>query len=342
MRFSCVSIIRHGLIIILVLVFKANILAQSFEWKFAGSTFADNREYSKSGRYSQTIFGTNVSPEIGFALDTTNHFRVGVTLLHEFGSPQFTARQDLICYYQYQTRPFEFWMGMFPRRQLLTDYPRVLLIDTLQYFRPNIEGMLLKFKHKGGNQRLWVDWTGRQTPTERETFLFGLAGNYQHNLFFGSYHLLMYHYSLSGNSPANEHIKDNGAGMLKLGLNFSRKTVFDTLSVNVGGLMSFERERNVTDWHTPKGLLWEFAAGYKRLLLQGTFYQGQGHRLIYGDAFYQAKSYGRLDFNWTPIEARGIRGRFTYSMHFIGGQIDNQQAFILTYQIGDAYPLKHR
>jgi hypothetical protein len=317
-------------------------VAQSFEWKFGGSTFCDNREYFNPIQYPQTIFGANFSPEIGVALDSTNRFRVGITLLHEFGSPRLTNRQDLIMYYHYDRKPFQFWMGMFPRRNLLTDYPRALLIDTLQYFRPNIEGMLLKWNHRGGSQRVWIDWTSRQTDFDRETFLFGMAGSYQQGVVFSSYHFMMYHFAGPGIPIPDDHIRDNGAALVKLGLDLSRKTVFDTLSVNVAGMMSFERERSIAGFRTPSGAMFEFAAGWKRLLLLGTFYRGQGHRLDFGDAFYKAKSYGRLDFNWTPIEYRGLRGRFTYSLHFIGNDIDNQQAFVLTYQVGGAHPFRRK
>ena len=98
--------------------------------------------------------------------------------------------------------------------------------------------------------------------------------------------------------------------------------------------MSFERTRGVTGWETPKGALFTFHGGYKRLGLTNTFYTGEGHNLINGDKFYTAKTYNRSDFSWTPILYKNIEGKLTLSFHFLEGIVDSQQAFGLRYNIG--------
>src|SRR5688572_26906339 len=115
-------------------------MAQEIEGNINLHTFADNWEYMKSNRFSQTIFGARFSPEIGLLLDSVNRIRIGFNAIHEFGSSEFTSKVDPVIYYQYQKENWNFYMGAFPRLDLLDDYPRAILQDTFSYFRPNVEG----------------------------------------------------------------------------------------------------------------------------------------------------------------------------------------------------------
>ncbi|HYK77768.1 MAG TPA: hypothetical protein VEV16_12395 [Daejeonella sp.] len=303
-------------------------------------TFADNREYAHSNRFSQTIFGARFSPEVGLRIDSVHRFRIGFNALHEFGSPKFAVKTDPVAYYQYQKQNWDFYMGMFPRYNLLSDYPRVIFKDTLNYFRPNVEGMLLKYAGKFGHETVWIDWTSRQTDLDRETFLFGLAGKLQTGAFFVSHYAQMFHNAGPGIPIPNDHIQDSGAAVVKLGVDLSGRTALDSLTINTGGVMSFERVRNVTDWHTPKGLLLELYAGYKYFYVINSFYHGQGHHLTYGDTFYTAKTYNRLDLGLAPLRFKNIEGRFAFTLHFVEGVVDNQQSFNLRYNLGGSRSLK--
>lgn len=307
--------------------------AQQLEGSIGLHTFADNREYTRSDRFSQTIFGARLSPEIGLLLDSVHRIRVGFNAFHEFGSPKFTAKIDPVIYYQYQKNKVSFYMGAFPRHNLLDDYPRAIFNDTLSYYRPNVEGMLLKWNTGKGHQTVWIDWTSRQTDLDRETFLFGLSGLYKAGVFFVSHYAMMFHNAHPGISIPGDHIQDNGAAALKLGLDLSSRTALDSLTFNTGGLMSFERTRSIGGWETPAGLLLEMHAGYKQFGLTNSLYLGEGHQLIYGDQFYTAKQYNRTDFSYTPIRYKNIEGKFVFSLHFLKGVVDNQQAFSLRYNI---------
>ncbi|NEU07511.1 hypothetical protein GZH53_04215 [Flavihumibacter sp. R14] len=314
-------------------------LAQQVEGNLNLHTFADNREYMKSNRYSQTIFGARLSPEIGLLVDSVHRLRVGFNALHEFGSSKFTAKIDPVIYYQYQKKSWDFYMGAFPRVKLLDDYPRAILNDTLTYYRPNVEGMLVKLNTGKGHETVWIDWTSRQTDVDRETFLFGLSGLYKNGLFFVSHYAMMFHNAGPGVSIPDDHIQDNGAAALKVGLDLSKLTMLDSLTINTGGLMSFERTRSVSDWETPAGLLLEMHAGYKQFGVTNSLYLGEGHHIIYGDQFYTAKEYNRTDLSYSPIRYKNIEGKFTFSFHFLEGEVDSQQAFSLRYNIGGAKSL---
>ena len=321
-----------ALFILLLSTFYVN--GQTLEWDLNFHGFADNREYGKSGRYPQTIFGARFSPEIGVQIDSTHRFRAGVNVLHEFGSSKFIGQSTPVLYYQYEIKNVDFYIGLFPRHNLLSDYPRALLNDTLNYYRPNVEGMLFKYDNSKFRQTVWIDWTSRQTATERETFLFGLSGTYKPGIFFTSYYAHMFHNAGPAVDVPGDHLQDNGGATVQLGLDLSGKTILDSLTIAAGGLVSFERTRTIGNWETPKGALITLHAGYKRFGITNTFYSGEGHNIIYGDKFYTAKTYNRSDLSWTPILYKNIEGIFTLSFHFLEGVTDNQQAFGLRYKFG--------
>ena len=316
-------------------------IAQELEGNINLHTFADNREYMKSNRFSQTIFGARFSPEVGLLVDSVHRIRVGFNAIHEFGSSEFTSKVDPVIYYQYQKDNWNFYMGAFPRFNLLDDYPRAIFQDTFSYYRPNVEGMLVKLNTRNGHQTVWIDWTSRQTDIDRETFLFGLSGYYKTGLFFTSHHAMMFHNAGPGISIPGDHIQDNGAAALKFGVDLSSKTALDSLTINTGGLISFERTRSIGDWQTPVGLLLEMHAGYKRFGITNSLYLGEGHNLINGDRFYTAKQYNRTDISFTPIRYKNIEGKFTFSLHMLEGVTDSQQAFSLRYNLSGSKSLRN-
>ena len=308
--------------------------AQDLEWYINFHTFADNREYGKSYRTSQSILGARFAPELGLQIDSTHRFRVGFNVLHEFGSRKFIGQSSPILYYQYSIKDVDFYIGSFPRHSLVSDYPNAILNDTLNYYRPNVEGLLFKYQNSKVKQTVWLDWTSRQTTTDRETFLAGVSGKYQPGTFFISHYATLFHYAGTAIEVEGDHLQDNAAALVQVGLDLSHKTVFDSLTISAGGLMSFERTRGVTGWQTPKGALLAFYAGYRRLGLTNTLYIGEGHNLINGDKFYTAKTYNRSDFSWTPIRYKNIEGKLVLSFHFLEGIVDSQQAFGLRYNLG--------
>nr|MBC7613855.1 hypothetical protein [Pseudopedobacter sp.] len=319
------------------------IKAQVIEGQFSYFGFLDNREYARSGRFSQTIFGNRISPEIGFKLDSSSRIRVGFNALYEFGSKNNKFFDDVqpVIYYQYQHKSTEFIVGSFPRVGLLDDYPRSLLSDTLNYYRPNIEGLLTKFETENFRETIWLDWTSRQSNTNRETFLFGFSGKYKFKPFFISHYAYMFHNAKAAISFPGDFVEDNGAVMAELGVDLSHRGILDSLIFSVGGIMSIERNRSLTSsFDLPKGFISNVYLGYKKFSLQNTFYAGQGHQVINGDQFYTSKNYDRIDLGWTALKAKNLEGKFIFSYHFVDGVTDNQQAFLLRYNLFGSKKLK--
>jgi len=316
----------------LFILFAQITFCQVFEWKAGFTGIADNREYFNTVTVPQTIFGSRVTLECGLNVDKFHQFRVGFNYLYEYGSTITSRQPDPVIYYKGYKEPLTLFIGAFPRKNLLL-YPLVLLTDTLNYFRPNIEGMLLMVNGKWGYQNLWIDWTSRQTDTERETFLFGLSGRINKGILFFTHHLLMYHFAGSKIPIPDDSIRDNGGGVFRFGMDLSGATRLDSLIFSAGSIISFDRIRKTGEWQTPSGILSEINATYKGFGIRTLYYRGEGHQLLYGDGFYKADSYGRTDFYFTPINSTHVKGRFTYSLHFIEGKTDNSQSFILSIDI---------
>lgn len=308
-------------------------VAQSLEGGVGFHGFADNREYSASQRESKTIFGARISPQVGLLVDSLHRIRVGTDLLHEFGSTKAVEKVDPIVYYQFTNNSWDFYLGSFPRYGLLDDYPRMQLNDTFLYYRPNIGGMLLKYETPKFRQTVWIDWTGKQTVTSRETFLFGFSGNYKPGKFFVSHYAYMFHNAFSKVVPADQYLQDNGAIQIHAGLAFSNIAFLDSLSIATGAAMSLERTRGLTEFSLPIGSVTDLKIAYKRFSLDNSFYVGEGHHLINGDSFYTSKVYNRLDLGWTPILFNNIEGKFKFTLHFVDNVMDNQQTFSLRYNI---------
>lgn len=318
------------------------IYAQNLEGNLNFHGFADNREYARSNRFSETIFGMRVSPEVGLLVDSTHRVRIGFNAMHEFGSPKFTNQIDVVAYYQYMKQNWNFYLGAFPRQGLISDFPRAILNDTLNYYRPNVEGMLVKYENANWKEVIFIDWTSRQTATARENFIFGFSGTYKKDVFFVSHYAMMLHNAGPGVPILDDHIQDNGAATVKVGLDLSRRTFLDSLTLNVGGMMSFERTRTVGGWQTPKGLLLEMSMEYHKFGITNSFYKGEGHHLIMGDKFYTSKTYNRTDLTWRPIIYKNLEAKLALSFHFVDGVVDSQQAFGLRYNLFASRSLKRK
>lgn len=328
-----VKSVKLYFLVVFIVNFVGNISvvkAQQVEGNIDFYSFSDNREYTD---YPQTIFGLQVSPTGGLVIDKMHRLRAGVNVLYEFGSRESSLLP--IAYYEYKQQRWNFLMGTFPRKDLSLGYPRALLTDTLAYYRSNVEGMFLQYNYKYVHQNIWIDWTSRQTDKNREAFLFGTSGSYKRGMFFLSNYFYMLHNFTPKIPDPNKRLEDNGAIMLKLGVDFKNKTFLDSLVFSASGIVSLERVRDFEkSFRTPKGFLVEAYAKYKQFIVGNSFYRGEGHDLIYGDKFYRAKSYNRVDLGWEPKINSHITCKFVFSLHFANNAIDNQQAFTMRYNFG--------
>jgi hypothetical protein len=332
----------YSWVLIIIFILLPNVIrAQYFDWELTLYGFADNREYKSEVQVPQTFFGTQFSPELGLQFDSLHTIRVGVNALSEFGSNKFTDKVYPLLYYRFIGDKYKFLFGSFSRHNVLANAPQAIFYDSVYYFRPNINGIYWKYYSYFFSQSVYLDWTSRQTEKRRETFIIGGHGKYHLGNLFVYNHMYMYHYAKTADPLPNEFIRDNGVLYLNVGYDAGSITTFDSLSISIGGIQSYERSRNDMVWHTPYGLIIEAIAEYKGFGIRNILYNGQGHHLDWGDPFYRLKRYNRLDFYFTPIYFPRVKGRFGISMHFAEGKISHQQQFLLNINLNSTGPNKN-
>lgn len=322
---------------ILVLLAATPILSQAqqqigLEIDFFG--YADNREYKSIYTEDKTYFGATVSPKMYFAIDSNHRIYGGLHYNQEFGRHiENKDRVSAIAYYNYRDKNFDFALGMMPRHERLADVPRIVMADTFMYDRPNIEGMYFQFRNQHIKQAIYIDWLSKQSYHERERFVVGLSGKYTFGSFYFADDALLYHNALTSNEEIEQHIQDNGIALLRIGADLSGKTFLDSLTIDAGVAIGFDRVRTEYD-HTATGFHSNVHLGYKQFFVANTLYLGEAQNLPNGDSFYHRDTYDRLDLGWTPFRKGNLEGKFTASFHFAPDQVSNQQAFTLRYRFG--------
>ncbi|MFC2089620.1 hypothetical protein ACFLT1_02495 [Bacteroidota bacterium] len=301
---------------------------QSFSWNAGYDGFLDNREYFTIDN-PQTIFGARAWGELGADIATDHRFRVGLNYLYELGANATDYLPDVTMYYRYDNRKFDFYIGSFPRRSLLTN-SLAFLSDTLNYFRPNIHGTYLGYSGKGWRQYVFIDWTSRQSEERYERFIFGTAGHVHFGSFFIENYLLMAHLAGKAIVEPGFHLRDNGGFNVNAGMDLSDYLPLDTLMFKAGALVSLDRIRGVDPgWQTPAGFLGQLEARYKSVGISGLYYIGQGHTFFYGDPFYKLNNYGRLDLYLMPLRTSFVNLKINFILHFAKGQVDYSQQLLL-------------
>lgn len=329
------KLLLYRIVPILLSLFTINneyLKAQEVGLKLNFFGYADNREYGAIYTQDKTIFGSLISPQLYFKLSDNHTLYGGAHYNKDFGSHQEDKRSfNPIAYYNYSSPSIDFAIGFIPRYERLKDMPRVVLADTFMYDRPNLEGMFFQYRKGGFEQRVFIDWLSKQSYTDREQFMVGITGNYRHGLFYITHAGILYHNALTSNEERGDHIQDNGVVTANVGLDLGSKTGLDSLSIDAGAVVGFDRIRTKYEMQITKGFISTQHVGYKKFSLTNTVYLGQVQNLPNGDPFYRRDKYDRLDLSWTPFKLKAIEAKLVASFHFSKGKIDNQQAFTLRY-----------
>jgi hypothetical protein len=280
----------------------------------------DDREYYYKNVTNVVILGACVDGGIGFQADSANQIYLGANYMFDYGSNP-TAQQPIPdLYYKYEISKFRMFFGSFPRINLL-NYPRILHNDTLNYYRPNIQGALMELSGDWGSQNVWCDWTGHQTETVHESFMAGTSGSFKLGIFYVENFLYMLHFA--GTKLEATHVNDNGGGAVYVGVDFSKKTIFETLKFDIGGVGNYNRVRPILYNHY-YGIQERFSLFYKIFGLDATYYKGDKIDLKMGDGFYRSGNYGRLDTYLKVFKNKIVDSKIGWSFHFVdGGYNDN-------------------
>jgi hypothetical protein len=309
-------------------IFSVLCFSQEWIWSTAYQGFFDNREYFNDYVSPQTMFGSRISAYTGFAFSNSQEFSFGMHALYEFGDKIRADAFDPILFYHFKNPFVNLLLGAYPRMNLIK-LPDFLLTDTLQYYRPNLEGIFVEFRRNWGFQNAWLDWTSRQTDQVRETFKIGGTGMLHKGIFFYRHDFIMTHFAGPAIPIPNDHIRDNGGLYSGLGLDFSRNSVFDSLVVSSGLCFSYDRVRNVYDLRFYYGSLTQITAEYKGFGIKSTTYFGDGQTQLTGDGLYAAPLYNRFDFYWRIFRKNYVQGKVEFSLHLIENVLDTSQSFTI-------------
>jgi hypothetical protein len=308
--------------------------AQGFRYGIDFTGILDNREFDNSLEPSQTIFGIRLSPFLSFGMDSNNSINAGIDVMHEFGSKKPFAYIMPIGFYRFLKTPHEFYIGMFNRKKII-DYPRILLSDSAWYYRPNIEGGFYGFAWRWGSQNIWIDWTGRQTANIRESFLVGSSGKIAGKNYFLANYFLYFHNANRGIRLPGDLVQDNVGFVLQNGVRVFSIGFIDSITAGISGVASaFQNRGDNTGYHSHIGAIAEIAMLMKWAGVQLLFYNGEGHELTWGDAFYRARTYTRADCFLLPINSQYVKARFEIALHIIDSQLDHSEVFRLDASFG--------
>jgi hypothetical protein len=329
-----------------------SIAGQKPVFRTAAEAFFDNLEYSGSQvKASQTMAGVHLAPQLGLQWDERHFLFAGIDLLHEFGSERIVDAAAPLAYYEFRGKPFHFYMGAFPRRETLNRYPRIFFADSINHYRPAVNGFFWEIKKDDATYlNLWLDWTSRQTEIRRETFFMGWSGRYQHRIFYGQHFGYMFHFAGVRHPHSPQGVNDNGLLLTSFGLDFAEKARFELLEINAGWAVALERQRSLGDgWHTPQGLLSEIKVEYGGLGIFNTLYWGNeqrvfrstmngsalsGNNLYWGDPIFSASFSNQTDLYIRFIKTQHVDITFKYGLTFAEHHLYHQQLLTASIHLG--------
>jgi hypothetical protein len=329
------------LIPLLFLFISISGYSQEKKWQIGLFPFFDNTEFGNSSvQIPQTMSGVRFSPEIGLRWDSIHSVIIGIDLLHEFGSSRAIDSFYPTAYYEFDGKPFKFYMGAFPRNKTLEEYPRIFFQDSISYYRPNITGFFWEIRDRQNYFNVWLDWTSRQSLSMREAFFMGFSGRYNLGILYGQHFGYMFHFAGTMDPTIDEALHDNGLFLTSVGLDFAGKTKFNRLETNAGWVVGLDRARAMdTGWISHNGFLMETKIEFKGVGIFNSFYRGQGqmsfysshsNNLYWGDSFYRAKTYDRTDLYYNFIKNKIVNVKFIYSLHFAESNVYHEQALKVT------------
>ncbi len=298
---------KFSLILLAFCFALASGMAQQLTWSVDFSSVLDNREGDSSN--DQTIFFTRLAPEIGVVLPGGEHrISGGVVWNQPVGNGWHDYKLCPTLYYRYSKDAWRVNFGMFSRNYLMEQAPKYLWSDSIAYQQPNVRGVLMQYVKPRGYVELMLDWRQLQSETQREAFNACLNTRYA----FGERGVLQIgerlqynHLAKQKNAPEDQGVNDDFMFNPWVGLDLSKATSLDSLSLRAGAVVSMQRCRaDGEGWRNAAGVLVEAGAQWRWLGVRETFYAGgnlmplyikYGAELNMGSPYYQAKTYSRTD-----------------------------------------------
>jgi hypothetical protein len=344
---------KKGFILLCILFFQFSLTAQELKWSAGLNYFFDNTEYAQSTlTKDQTMTGVHFSPEIGLFVDSVHSFYVGTDLLKVGGSQNFIDIAQPIAYYYYKSGNISLYTGAFPRSDLLSNYSDLFFQDSINYFRPILQGIFWQVGKGNAYFNLWLDWTGHQTATNRETFFVGASAHKKMGLFFADFQSYMFHFANTRPVTPAFSLCDNLLAHLSVGLDYSAPTGLDTLIFAVGVLAGAERNRDqINEMHIPIGAVLRLNAEYHWFGTQNTLYAGNPRDIFYSEnnngmywnnPFLRSSFYFQSKWYLNVFKSRFINGKLSMNFHFSQGKVMSEQVFTLKAMLDNSISKKEK
>lgn len=317
--------IKQNIIVIVLIVFS-NISAhcQTITSITAYDFIGDNREYFSPYGFPQTIFGSRISQNFSFSIDSSYNFlTLGGSYLFIHGAKQFEQIPVITAYYTYSLNKNIFELGSFPVKRDL--FPLALYTDSLFYFRPNMQGAFLSFSQSFGLLRFKesgvMDWLLQENYGANESFLVGISGEiWQRN--FVTKHYFYYRHHAKDTIGGSKAIEDNGCVLLTVG--FATSDLPIQFSYDIGKLITWQKFRYGNDYYSG-GLYTQAKLSYSRVSLDAVYYFGDPTYLPMGDPLYRSGNYARIDTKLQFLKSNKVTGTFSFCTHIIDTEINFSQ-----------------
>lgn len=294
-------------------------LAQTPRFYLGFDQILDNREYFTDYGYHQTIFGARINTGAFFTFDSLHQIHVGINYMYEYGGEFLGVKPQIDLYYSYQSKGLDLFVGSFPRRERM-DYPLMLLTDSLNYYRPNMEGASVRYNWAWGSVHGWVDWTGRETEETREAILAGFDATLRTGMFYFKAMTTRYHLARTTSAGDSNQLRDDGSLVTMLGVDLSDRVGFlDSLDVSSGWVATYLRARPA-DFVWNQGWLTQLDLRKGILGFKASWYMGGPSPLLYGDRLYSHGDYGRFDFYVDPFRNPRITSKIGWNLHWLPGE----------------------
>ena len=324
----------------LICLGRSNALAQQFVWNVNFDSRFDNREYKSEVNWPQTLFGARLTPEVGIGWNG-NSIRLGTNLQADFGAKTFNTPPTLVMYYAYESEKFNAYAGLLPRRNVMGHYSPAFFSDSVKFYDPNIDGLLLQYKGRLGYLEFACDWTGMISNTDRERFMLFSSGRIGNETFYAGYSFDMHHFA---GTYLVDGVVDNVLLEPYVGVSLARQASFEKLSLEAGWINAFQHIRSRTDNYVkPGGVEIRLHVQKFRFGIDNTLYLGKnlqpyyadrvsdtsdevyGPELYMGEPWYRSRTYDRLEIYWHPIEKPTMNLKVSSVHHFDGKKWGWQQ-----------------
>jgi hypothetical protein len=322
-------------LVILSLLFTCVMSAQQVVWNVDFDVRLDNHEFAKMDQgVSKTLFGLYIAPTVGFGWDENIHsLNVGADLKTSFGliaDEPYTG--SFLAYYRLNAPKHKVYAGIFPTGDLFDDFSTAFISDQKRFTDRSLEGVAYIFKGKRGYVKAIFDMPRWSSDYLSEILTLYSSSKWTFGGFSIGYLFDLNHYAYSINTGL---VVDNYWLNPFAEFSFGKYIKLQKDVVNVGGLLTAQRDRTVTkELIFPMGFQGRVTLQKWNVGIDNTIYLGDNlmpywgyEELYHGSEMYRTQTglYNRLECYYEPYRSDIMDVSISWIMHTDGVGIGWQQ-----------------